>query len=137
MSIVIDASMTMTWYFKDESTPVSAAVLDFVVEYGAFAPPLWRLEVVNVLNIAIRRKRIDLQFRTEAMAGIEQLPVLIDQDGEAQIWTRTLEFSDRYGLTIYDACYLELADRHQMSLATFDKELINAGRAHGLPVLTL
>lgn len=137
MSIVIDASMTMAWYFNDEATPVSIAVLEFVTEYGAFASPLWRLEVANVLNIAIRRKRIDMAFRSGALAALADLPIPIDRNGDEQVWTRALAFADRYALTVYDASYFELADRYQMPLATFDKALTNAGLAHGLPVLTI
>lgn len=32
-------------------------------------------------------------------------------DANARIWTTVLWLADRYGLTIYDACYLELAQR--------------------------
>jgi len=135
VTVVIDASMTMSWFFIDEATPESAAVLEFVVEYGAFAPILWRIEVANTLKVGIRRNRIDSAFRSRTLRALLEMPINIDQDGEKQIWTRTLALSDRYGLTIYDACYLELADRHQMPLATLDRELIAAGRAHGLPVL--
>lgn len=136
MSIVIDTSMTMAWYFKDEATPVSATTLEFVTEHGAFAPPLWRLEVANVLNIGIRRNRIDAKFRSETIAALSELPILIDRDGDELVWTRVLSFADRYALTIYDASYFELADRHQMPLATFDQALISAGLAHGLAVIT-
>ncbi|HSA81506.1 MAG TPA: type II toxin-antitoxin system VapC family toxin [Geminicoccaceae bacterium] len=40
-------------------------------------------------------------------------------------WTTTLRLAERFGLTIYDATYLELAQRHSLPLATH-KELRNA-----------
>jgi predicted nucleic acid-binding protein len=58
---------------------------------------------------------------------------LLDGDTDAHIWTATLRLSDRYGLTIYDACYLELAQRLNLPLATLDKELRAAASALGLP----
>jgi predicted nucleic acid-binding protein len=137
MSIVIDASMTMTWYFKDEATPVSAAILEFVVEFGAIVPSLWRIEVANALKVGIRRKRINSPFRSRTLATLSAMPIIIDGECDRHIWTRTLELSDQYGLTIYDACYLGLADRNNMPLATFDRELIATARAHGMPVLAL
>jgi predicted nucleic acid-binding protein len=38
-------------------------------------------------------------------------------------------------LTIYDACYLELALRRTLPLATLDRELRRAAEAEGVPLL--
>jgi predicted nucleic acid-binding protein len=62
-------------------------------------------------------------------------PIVIDGDADARIWTAALQFSDRYALTIYDACYLELAYRRHLPLATLDRELRVAASALGLPLL--
>jgi len=35
-------------------------------------------------------------------------------------WTTTLQLADRFGLTLYDATYLELAQRRSLSLASLD-----------------
>jgi hypothetical protein len=40
MSLVIDNSMTRAWYFEDEETAASVAVLNRVVEEGAVVPAL-------------------------------------------------------------------------------------------------
>ncbi len=50
MSLVVDSSMTLAWYFEDEKTDESTAVLHRVVEAGAVVPALWRLEVANGLQ---------------------------------------------------------------------------------------
>ena len=135
MSLVIDASLTMTWYFEDEATSATEQVLDAVARIGAVAPPLWRLEVVNAFQSAIRRKRIDVAYRDASMADLARLPVAVDPESDAHIWAATLSLSDRHGLTIYDACYLELAQRRNLPLATLDKELRAAGKALGLSLL--
>jgi len=49
MSPVIDASLTLAWFFEDERTPAADSVLDEVATTGALAPALWRLEVANGL----------------------------------------------------------------------------------------
>jgi predicted nucleic acid-binding protein len=41
----------------------------------------------------------------------------------------------RYGLTAYDAAYLELAIRKGLPLATFDKELIAAAPLEGVKLI--
>jgi hypothetical protein len=54
VSIVLDASLTLSWYFEDECTPAVDAVLDEVVA----GPGLWRLDVANGFQMAMRRKRM-------------------------------------------------------------------------------
>ncbi len=135
MSLVIDASLTMTWYFEDEATPATEEVLDTVARSGAFVPPLWRLEVANAFQSGIRRKRIDVAYRDVSLGDLEKMPITIDTNTDAHLWTTTLRLSDRYALTIYDACYLELAQRLNLPLATLDQELRAAGHALGLPLL--
>ena len=44
MSVVIDASVTLAWYFDDETTPQTEAALDQVAQGGGVAPPLRRLD---------------------------------------------------------------------------------------------
>lgn len=135
MSLIIDASLTMTWYFEDEATQASKDLLDSVARDGAVAPPLWRIEVANAFQSGIRRKRIDVAYRDASLADLGRLPISIDADTDAHVWTTTLRLSDRYALTIYDACYLELAQRRNLPLATLDQELRAAAHALGLPLL--
>jgi hypothetical protein len=74
MSLVIDASLTVTWYFDDETTPATEAILDRVAETGAIVPTLWRLEVANAFQSAIRRQRV----RSEPSARLQGLGFLPD-----------------------------------------------------------
>jgi predicted nucleic acid-binding protein len=134
VSLVIDASLTMTWYFEDEATPATEELFDIVARTGAVVPPLWRLEVASAFQAGIRRKRIDVAYRDASMADLGQMAIAVDPDTDTHIWTTTLWLSDRYALTIYDACYLELAQRRNLPLATLDLELRGAGQALGLPL---
>ena len=134
MSLVIDASLTMTWYFEDEATAATEALLDVVAKSGAVVPPLWRLEVASGFQSGIRRKRIDAAYRDASMADLGHMPITVDPDTDIYIWTMTLQLADRYRLTIYDACYLELAQRRSLPLATLDAELRAAAQALGLPL---
>lgn len=86
-------------------------MLDEVVRDGALVPSLWRLEVVNGLQMALRRKRIDGMFRDRALQRLGLLPIMIDAETDTYAWTTTLRLADRFGLPIYDEAYLELAQR--------------------------
>ena len=113
----------MSWYFEDERTPSADALLDRVTDAGALVPALWRLEIANGFQTAIRRKRIDPAFRDKAIAQLARLPISIDPDTDRYAWTTTLALADRFGLTLYDAAYLELAQRRSLPLATLDDAL--------------
>lgn len=132
MTIVLDASLTLSWYFEDERTPAADALLDRVTEAGAVVPVLWRLEVANGLQVAIRRKRCDTAFRDRALAELSCLPISVDAETDGFAWTATLKLADRFGLSVYDACYLELAQRQNVPLGTLDAPLRTAAVALGI-----
>jgi predicted nucleic acid-binding protein len=62
MTVVIDSSVTLSWFFADERSAAADAVLDQVAESGAVVPSLRRLEVANALQMSVRRKRVDAAF---------------------------------------------------------------------------
>jgi predicted nucleic acid-binding protein len=107
-------------------------VLAAVTRDGAVVPPLWRLEVANGFQSAIRRKRIDQRYRDDSLADLRMLPIAIDGECDARAWSSALPLADRFGLSVYDACYLELAQRRALPLATLDVHLRSAGAALGL-----
>jgi predicted nucleic acid-binding protein len=135
VSLVIDSSMTLAWYFEDEKTAASIAVLNRVVEEGAVVPALWRLEVLNGLQVAVRRGRISISYRDAAFEDLRSLAIAIDPATNRQAWSATLRLCDRFGLTAYDAAYLELAQRRPLPLATLDGELIRVARAENVPLV--
>ena len=135
MSLVLDTSLTLSWYFEDERTPAADALLDRVADQGAMVPGLWRLEIANGLRTAIRRKRIDEGFRNRAIAQLARLPINVDPDTDRYAWTTTLQLADLFALTPYDAAYIELAQRLVLPLATLDEPLRAAATALGVALL--
>ena len=135
MSLVTDASLTMAWYFDDESTAATDALLDQVSDAGAVAPMVWRLEVANALQMAIRRKRIDAGYRDRALAALMLMLITIDADTDTYAWSTPLRLAERFALTVYDAAYLELAQRRSLPLATLDEPLRAAAHALGVQLL--
>ena len=132
MSIVLDASMTLAWLFEDEQTDQVLATINHVYMGGASVPPIWRYEVANGLQMAIRRQRITPDYRTRCLDKIDELPITIDPDGVSEIWSTTIKLADLYRLTVYDAAYLELAQRRRLPLATLDAALSKAARESGV-----
>ena len=137
MSLVIDSSITLAWVYSDETTPAVTQVLETVSTSGAWVPVLWRLEVANVLQMGVRRSRHDAAFRDATLADLSLLPVSTDGETEKQAWGATLRLAERHQLTVYDAAYLELAQRRGLPLATLDEELRAAAERERLPLLGL
>ena len=135
MSFVVDNSVALAWCFEDEHTRAVMDLLDRVAESGAFAPSLWPLEALNGLLMAERKKRVDAKRRHRLCGFLRALPVTLDTETADQAWTATIRLAERYRLSVYDAAYLELAQRRNLPLATLDKDLIKAGEALGLAVL--
>jgi predicted nucleic acid-binding protein len=134
VSVVIDASVTLAWYFDDEATPGTEAVLDQVSVAGAIVPSLWRLEVANGFQSAVRRNRIAVLYRDRCLAELAQLAITVDPETDRHAWTTTLRLAEHLGLTVYDAAYLEAAQRLQLPLATLDKALHAAAAAVSVPL---
>jgi predicted nucleic acid-binding protein len=135
VSLVLDGSMTVTWFFADEQSAGTRRVLDIVARTGAAVPNLWRLEVANAMLMAVRRGRIDAAYRDASLADLARLAIAVDPETDEQAWSATLQLSDRFGLTVYDAAYLELARRRRLPLATLDRALQEAADTLGIAVL--
>lgn len=126
MSLVLDSSVTLAWVYSEESTVATAEVESRVIQNGAWAPSLWRLEVANILEMGVRRGRHNAAFRDATLADLALLPISIDPETDQHAWGTTVHLAERHRLTLYDAAYLELAQRRGLALATLDKELRTA-----------
>lgn len=135
MTLVLDSSATLSWLYGDERTSAIESVFDRVAHNGAVVPHLWHLEIANSLTVAVRRKRITASDRADAMTDIAMLDITVDDETELHAWKATTQLADLHGLSVYDAAYLELAQRRRMPLATLDKALIRAASLSGVEVL--
>ena len=135
MSFVVDSSIALTWCFEDEATQAADALLIRLTNDGAHAPSLWPLEVLNALVMAQRRGRLTAAARQERIALLHALPIILDTETCEQAWTITNLLAERHSLTLYDAAYLELAQRLNLPLATLDTDLRTAAKALGVPLL--
>lgn len=123
-AFVLDCSVAVSWFMPDEAAHTK--LLDRIAEQGVIVPALWYLEIGNVLLMAERRQRITAYQRQEALSLLKQLPISVDKLLPQQAWHETMNLACQHQLTLYDACYLELAQRLILPLATYDKNLIKA-----------
>jgi predicted nucleic acid-binding protein len=135
MNFVLDNSVALSWCFEDEQTPSVMALLDRVVETGAMAPLLWPLEALNGLLVAERRRRLTAAKRIELTGLLRALPITLDDDTAEKSWEDTVRLAEHFTLSVYDATYLELAQRRRLPLASKDRALRSAAAALGVVVL--
>jgi len=130
---VLDNSVVSGWYLADQSTAHTEAVAVLLEDDQACVPTIWELELSNVLRTACLRQKLDAQRAQQVLARIAQLPIEVDRHAVPR--SELLALSLRFGLSSYDAAYLELALRRQLPLASKDEVLMSAARAAGVGVV--
>ncbi len=135
--LVLDASVAVAWCFEDESADFTDGVLDLLSSgTEAVTPAIWPLEVANALLVAERRKRITVAQVTALLRRIAGLPILVEPLQPGHAFEHVLPVARQHSLSEYDACYVELALREALPLATLDDKLRNAAKLAGISLLT-
>ncbi len=129
---VLDISVALGAFFEDEQDEYSIAVWRSLAEATALVPALWHLEMGNILSHALRAGRITQAALDESWArldvvGLHTAPL----DGDARHWTQR---AADWGLSSYDACYLDIALQQRLPLATKDDALVDVARRLGVPL---
>lgn len=133
--IVIDASMALAWLFERQQ-PADIERADQLLaacgEVPWWIPGLWHLEVTNALLVAERRSLLPQAESDRFLARLRSLPLLTDSEPVPERSTRILALARNHALSSYDATYLELAQRLDAALASFDRQLNQAAGAIGV-----
>ena len=134
MAYVIDPSLALAWVLPDEHNQNAIAVRQ-AIEDGdqAWIPAHGWLEIGNALLMAERKGRITPAQSDQALALIDALPLEQDEETAEHVSERTFALARKHRLTIYDAAYLELAQRRDATLATFDAQLLAAAAKEAGP----
>lgn len=120
--LVLDASVVIKWFRAEGERHVEPArALRSAFETGelfVFAPPLLRLEIVNV---ACRRWRWDERALVELAEALDDLGLEFREPELARVahWTAR-------GLTAYDGAYVALAEATETRLVTDDEVIVDA-----------
>lgn len=121
--LVVDASVVAAVLFSERS---GQHALAWMQGRALCAPALIDFELASAALQKVRRRSIS---EDAAAAALEALAALeIERLGVDA--TASLRLAGRYGLTVYDAAYLWLAEALGAPLATFDERLGDAARRH-------
>jgi len=131
-AFVVDASVSAAWFLPEEATAATDAALQATATDEVWVPALWLLEIGNLMLSAQRRRRISAAKRSELIAAAAALRLRVDRE---PVGLQALDaLAAEHKLSAYDACYLELALRRKLPLATLDADLLMAMRRCGVPV---
>lgn len=132
MPFVLDNSVVTAWYFENQATAYSDGVLKLMAGDVAHVPSLWPLEFSNILRKAISGKNITEARAREIIAQNDRWTILVDTAAPKP--GDILSLSLAYGLSSYDAAYLDLAIRLHLPIAAKDGALRSAAVAAGVGV---
>lgn len=131
---VVDNSVVMSWCFKDETNNYADTILDRLTESVAVVPSIWPLEVLNVLLVAERQKRLSGSGSIRFLTLLSQLPILVEYE-RPEMMKELLVLARSSNLSSYDASYLDLAMKKGIPIATMDNKLIEAAKRIDVSIL--
>ena len=134
MAFVLDASVSAVWAFDDEDHPIAAAARNMLLNGDAHVPSLWWYELRNTIVMNERRGRISELQSARFLKMVAELPIKLDMAPDE---LNLIGLARKHRLTVYDAAYLELAQRLRIPLATLDHALEAAAAAEGLRLITV
>lgn len=132
MSLVLDASAAIAWLYGEGEAADLDRLYAAMRDEGAIVPQIWRVEIANVLLVGCRKGKHSRSVMEEYLADLALLRIEVDSETQRQAWDGVKRLAEMHGLTSYDACYLELAARKQLPLATLDKQLMRASLEVGV-----
>ena len=135
---VLDASVSLAW-FLDDPVPDLAQRVRRSLENGSHAlvPLLWHLEMANGLAIGQRRGILTDSRADCCLDDVEGLMASVIENSAVTISLRqALSVARAFGLTAYDAAYLETARREHLPLATLDRQLVAAASKAGVQIVS-
>ncbi|MBI5948358.1 MAG: type II toxin-antitoxin system VapC family toxin [Chloroflexi bacterium] len=132
MALVVDASVALSWCFRDEQSDYAARVLRLLAKETAVVPALWLVEVTNGLLVAERRGRLSAADVAHVHGILADLPITFDQMTLDEALGSVLDLGRAQQLSTYDATYLALGMREGLPLATQDEQLRAAAARVGV-----
>ena len=137
MRFVLDASISLAWFLDHPVAPYAIHVRRLLAAGSrAIVPALWHLEMANGLAGAERRGILASADVDLSLAQLEQLlGRAIESDADLVPVRVACTTARAFGLTSYDALYLEMARLAGLPLATLDQPLRAAANRAGVELL--
>lgn len=132
-TFVADASVAIGWVHPAQATTQTAAMLDAIAGGATLeVPALWPMEIANALLVLVRRRKLSENERQTALGFLRGLRLRIDYEAASIALSRLSDLAAAHQLSVYDAAYLELAQRRHRVLGCKDGPLRTAAKRAGV-----
>ena len=137
--IVLDNSINTRLLWPDAESPENNRYALKVIRQADngsvfHVPTIWHYEAAHVAATLVRTGQVSQASATRYFEQVALLPITTDTPSHANAATATFTLSIRFGLSVYDAAYLELVLRVGGTLATNDRQLRTAALRAGVSV---
>ncbi len=106
-------------------------MIERLADDPAIVPPIFPFECANALLSAERKHRISKEDADRQLANLLRLPILVLSPDPAHV-VASLAIGREYGLSVYDAAYLQVARLMEVPLVTLDQQLRDAADRAGV-----
>lgn len=121
--VVADASVVIKWFIQEEHTDDAIRLRDDYADriVDIATPDLMPYEVLNALryNPGFGESQLVQTARALEKFSLWMLPL------EGELAERCVEYSLRYGISVYDSAYLSLGVAEDIPVYTADRRLID------------
>lgn len=125
--IIIDASLALKWYLKENYSEIALHVLDQFKnsEIDLIAPPIMSLEVINGLLAATLIKRLSVKEAELAAQTFLKLKIREKYLTGEKYHLDIFNTAQKYKISVYDSSYIALSQLESCDFYTADKKLLN------------
>jgi predicted nucleic acid-binding protein len=128
--VVVDASCAVTWFVPEAGSAAAECLL--APELFLVAPDLLIVETMNALLRKQRRREVSASLPPEALETLSALRITLVP--LAPMLRDAVALSLKHRHPIYDCCYLLVAQRRGLPLATFDRRLAALAESLSIPL---
>lgn len=134
--LVVDASAAIACCLGEaDGEALADAILTALAGGTAVVPGIWASEVANVLVMKERTAQLLPAETTMLLTYLSHLPILVDFTDLQRTFSSVTEVARERRLSVYDAHYLELAERLDVPLASLDQQLLRAARDASIAIV--
>jgi len=136
MHYVFDSSFVGSLIIPDEkNSRVDKIRANIKENEEIYVPHLLWYEIANMFKNLLRRKRYTIDEVLGLFTPLSAIHLTCDFETGVNYIEKLLRLCNEYGISSYDAAYLELAGRKKAALCTLDENLITAAKKYGVSVL--
>ena len=120
---VLDASVVVKWFVEEEGKEIALSIRDkfWRREIDIVVPDLLLYEISNALRYNPNLNEQDVKNAVDSIINMG-IRILIPS---GEILKKAIDMSFLYGISLYDAYYVALADELKIPFITADKKLFD------------